>query len=96
MAESFNSVMAFSPTLASPNLSYSQPTKEGGPPPPRPFSKSFCQRGDPEVTQARTIYLKAYIGGFLTIIVTVFAVFPIYWGSLWKVPAGPLSGWIVV
>ena len=95
MTESLNSVMASS-TLASPTQSHIQPTKEGGPPPSRPFSKRFCQRRDPEVAQARKIYLKTYIHGFAAIIITIFAVFPIYWGSLWKVPVSPLPGWIVV
>ena len=95
MAESLHSVMASS-TLASPAPSHIQLTKEGSSPSSRPFSKRFCQRGDPEVAQARKIYLKVYLKGFLTIILTIFAVFPIYWGSLWKVPVSPLPGWIVV
>ena len=94
-SESLHSVMTPS-TLASPTPSHIQPTKEGSPPPSPQFSKRFCQRGDSEVAQARNIYLKVYITGFLTIIITIFAVFPIYWGSLWKVPVSPLPGWIVV
>ncbi|KAF8972086.1 hypothetical protein BDZ97DRAFT_1011209 [Flammula alnicola] len=65
------------------------------PPSPQPFTKSFHQRGDPEVHRARMIYLKAYISGLIMVILTIFAVFSIYWGSLWKVPAHPLVGWIV-
>lgn len=96
MAESLHSVMSPSTLTGSPIPSHSLATKEGISPPSRPFSKRFCQAGDPEVTQARAIYLKTYMTGLFTVIVTVFAVFPIYWGSLWKVPAHPLPGWIVV
>ncbi|KAF8809225.1 hypothetical protein BYT27DRAFT_7094861 [Phlegmacium glaucopus] len=94
MAESIHSIVAPSTLTSSLALSRTKSIKEEGPP-SRLFSKRFHQRGDPEVTRARNIYLKAYIGGLFTIILAVFAVFPIYWGSLWKVPAHPLTGWIV-
>lgn len=96
MAESIHSTMAPSTVSHSTSLSHSESTKESAPPPPsRPYSKHFHQR-DPEATKARSIYLKSYLGGLFIIIITIFAVFPIYWGSLWKVPARPLTGWIVV
>lgn len=60
------------------------------------FTKRFRARGDPEVSRARMIYLKTYISGLSLVIVTIFAVFSIYWGALWKVPTHPLQGWIVV
>lgn len=45
---------------------------------------------------ARVIYLKAYLGGLFLVVLAIFGVFSIYWGSLWKVPAHTLQGWIVV
>jgi hypothetical protein len=45
---------------------------------------------------ARKIFLKEFIGGVFLVVLTIFAVFPIYWGSLWKVPDRPLKGWVVV
>ncbi|KAF8153412.1 hypothetical protein B0H34DRAFT_800617 [Crassisporium funariophilum] len=71
------------------------PSKDAGTHLPQPFSRRFHQREDPEVAKARAIYLKAYIGGTILTILVIFAVFSIYWGSLWKVPAHPLEGWIV-
>ncbi|KJA16085.1 hypothetical protein HYPSUDRAFT_71604 [Hypholoma sublateritium FD-334 SS-4] len=59
------------------------------------FTKRFRARGDPEVSRARMIYLKTYVSGLSLVIVTIFVVFSIYWGALWKVPAHPLKGWIV-
>ena len=70
-------------------------TQEGVSPSPL-FTKRFHARGDPEMARARKIYLKTYISGLSLVIVTIFTVFSIYWGSLWKVPAHPLKGWIVV
>ncbi|KAF8189646.1 hypothetical protein BJ912DRAFT_925825 [Pholiota molesta] len=60
-----------------------------------PFSKWFHQRGDPEVSRARRIYLKAYLSGLAMVAVSIFVVFSIYWGSLWRVPAHSIQGWIV-
>jgi len=45
---------------------------------------------------ARKIYLKVFVAGSLGIIIAIFAVFSIYWGALWKIPAHNLQGWIVV
>jgi hypothetical protein len=30
------------------------------------------------------------------VIVLIFAVFPLYWGSLWKTPVAQVDGWVVV
>lgn len=49
-----------------------------------------------EMAEARKTYFKSFIGGAFLVMVTIFAVFPIYWGSLWKIPAHPLNGWFVV
>ncbi len=38
----------------------------------------------------------AFIGGTFLVVVTIFVVFSIYWGSLFRLPAHPLNGWIVV
>ncbi|KAJ3514420.1 hypothetical protein NLJ89_g2395 [Agrocybe chaxingu] len=48
-----------------------------------------------EVAAARSIYLKIFMGGAFMTIVTIFAVFSIFWGSLWKIPAHNLHGWVV-
>ncbi|TFK39062.1 hypothetical protein BDQ12DRAFT_604534 [Crucibulum laeve] len=50
---------------------------------------------DQHTKTARAVYLKAYIGGMFMVTIVIFAIFSIYWGSLWKVPAGKLEGWIV-
>ncbi|CAA7263441.1 unnamed protein product [Cyclocybe aegerita] len=65
------------------------------PPPPKWFMKNFLAKGDPEVSRARKIYLKAYISGLGMVIITIFCVFSIYWGSLWKVPEHSLRGIVV-
>ena len=61
-----------------------------------PFSKRFFDTGDPEVERARAIYFKAYFVGMGLVILTIFLVFSIYWGSLWRLPDTSLQGWIVV
>lgn len=68
------------------------------PPPSSPsfFSKRFLDKGDPEVERARAIYFRAYFVGMGMIILTIFLVFSIYWGSLWRLPDNSLQGWIVV
>jgi len=64
-------------------------------PPKATFSKTFMDREDPEVSLARSIYLKAYLSGVGMVVLSIFIVFSIYWGALWKVPVHPLQGWIV-
>jgi hypothetical protein len=56
---------------------------------------SFFAKTD-AMSRARGVYFKAFIGGFFLVVLVIFAVFPIYWGSLWKIPAHPLGGWVVV
>lgn len=51
---------------------------------------------NPQMAQARATYLRIFLGGLFLTIVLIFAIFPIFWGSLWKIPAGNLNGWIVV
>ncbi|KAG6830598.1 hypothetical protein H0H92_015879 [Tricholoma furcatifolium] len=58
----------------------------------RPFSRRFC---DPSNRHERRLYLEALIIGTLMVCLTIFAIFPIYWGSLWKTPERPLKGWVV-
>ncbi|KAF9261687.1 hypothetical protein L218DRAFT_869481 [Marasmius fiardii PR-910] len=57
-----------------------------------PFSASFT---DEKLAIARSIYLKMLIGGVLSIVIVLFAIFSIYWGALWKTPAHSLRGWVV-
>lgn len=63
--------------------------------PEKPFTRTFFQRNDPQMARARVIYIKGYIGGTVLVIVTIFAVFSIYWGALWRVPCRPLETWVV-
>ncbi|KAG5726670.1 Nitrosoguanidine resistance protein SNG1, partial [Termitomyces sp. T112] len=58
----------------------------------KPFSRQFFS---PINAVQRKIYLKGLIGGCFMVIITIFAVFPIYWGALWKTPQRSLKGWIV-
>ncbi|KAJ7761796.1 hypothetical protein B0H16DRAFT_1530565 [Mycena metata] len=43
----------------------------------------------------RSAYLKALFIGTLASSVLIFTVFSIYWGSVWRTPYHPVSGWIV-
>ena len=45
---------------------------------------------------ARAAYFKIFIGGAFMTIVLIFAIFSIFWGALWKIPAHNLPGWVVV
>ncbi|KIK00498.1 hypothetical protein K443DRAFT_679145 [Laccaria amethystina LaAM-08-1] len=49
----------------------------------------------PSLSTARSIYLKIVLGATSLIVVLIFSVFSIYWGSLWKIPAHNLHGWVV-
>jgi hypothetical protein len=60
-----------------------------------PFSGHFLDKS-PEAVTARAIYLKTLFGGVGALAVVIFAVFSIYWGSLWRTPHHALPGWIVV
>lgn len=68
------------------------------PPEDPPFSHGFLDR-DPDSAKARSLYFKV-IGGTLFFVFTyvIWAVFPIYWGSLYELynHAHNLHGWVVV
>ncbi|PFH46702.1 hypothetical protein AMATHDRAFT_69276 [Amanita thiersii Skay4041] len=57
-----------------------------------PYSKTFW---DKEMATARQSFLRIMIGGTVTTILAIFAIFPIYWGALWKIPDRNLPGWVV-
>ncbi|TFK64732.1 hypothetical protein BDN72DRAFT_801842, partial [Pluteus cervinus] len=61
----------------------------------QPHTLNFFRSTGPQMQPARAVYLKTFFGGCLLIAITIFAVFPIYWGALWETPAHPLRGWIV-
>jgi hypothetical protein len=50
---------------------------------------------DPEHVASRKTYLKIFLGGSFTTIFIIFAIFPIFYGALWKTPVNNLPGWIV-
>lgn len=50
---------------------------------------------DPSLADARKIYLKTLIGSTVALVLLIFAIFSIYWGALWKIPARALPGWVV-
>ncbi|KAF9461424.1 hypothetical protein BDZ94DRAFT_812758 [Collybia nuda] len=81
-------VPSSSPT-ASPN---SIVGKDLASPQPVPFSAHFF---DGSEAVARKAYLKALIGGCFLVIVAIFGVFSIYWGSLWRTPVTTFPGWVV-
>ncbi|KAG6888299.1 hypothetical protein C0995_009298 [Termitomyces sp. Mi166 len=58
----------------------------------KPFSRQFFS---PSNAIHRKIYFKTLIGGCFLVVITIFAVLPIYWGALWKTPERSLHGWIV-
>ncbi|KAF9483273.1 hypothetical protein BDN70DRAFT_873964 [Pholiota conissans] len=62
---------------------------------PEPFSRSLWQKGDQALAHAWTAYLKTLIPALLLITITIFAMFAMFWGALWKIPTQPISGWIV-
>ncbi|KAJ2917989.1 hypothetical protein MD484_g2447, partial [Candolleomyces efflorescens] len=59
-----------------------------------PGSRSFFDKS-PEGTQARKAYLTVFLGGTFMVILLIFTILPIYWGSLWKIPTQNLHGWVV-
>ncbi|KAJ7706689.1 hypothetical protein B0H17DRAFT_1156325 [Mycena rosella] len=61
---------------------------------PPSFSAQFLDKS-PETAAARAIYLKMVVGGITALAIVIFAVFSIYWGSVWKTPHHTLPGWIV-
>ena len=58
------------------------------------MSSSF--RKDPTIREQLKVYLKIVgMGSFFTILL-IFSVFSIFWGALYKIPARPLAGWVIV
>ncbi|KAG6845497.1 hypothetical protein H0H87_008394 [Tephrocybe sp. NHM501043] len=78
--------MSDSDTVSQPSPPTSSITRE------RPFCRHFFA---PCNAVERKIYLKALVGGCFLIILAIFAVFPIYWGALWKTPERALNGWVI-
>ena len=72
------------------------PQLEPEPEHPLLFTKTFCQRGDPEIKKARNIYLRSFLLGLFLVVLAMLSVLSIYWGSLWHIPAHSFEGWIVV
>ncbi|KAF5374176.1 hypothetical protein D9615_008810 [Tricholomella constricta] len=58
----------------------------------KPFSKSFFDKNN---AVARAIYIKVLFGGTFSTILIIFAIFPFFWGALWKTPVRNLNGWVV-
>ncbi|KIM36235.1 hypothetical protein M413DRAFT_31832 [Hebeloma cylindrosporum] len=56
--------------------------------------RGFSDRSK-EGAVARATYLKIFVGGCFMTVVLIFAVFSIFWGALWKIPAHNLPGWVV-
>jgi hypothetical protein len=63
--------------------------------PEEPFSGQFLDSGE-AASKARNMYIKILLQRTLLILIAVFAIFPIYWGALWRIPARSLEGWIIV
>ncbi|KAG6812721.1 hypothetical protein H0H92_001082 [Tricholoma furcatifolium] len=62
------------------------------PPPEKPFSRQFF---DEKNAIQRKIYFKIFFGGVMAVIIAIFAILSIYWGSLWKSPVRNFNGWVV-
>ncbi|KAJ6539890.1 hypothetical protein DFH09DRAFT_1090201 [Mycena vulgaris] len=58
------------------------------------FSAQFLDKS-PETSAARAIYLKTIFGGVTALAIAIFAIFSVYWGSVWRTPHHTLPGWIV-
>lgn len=52
--------------------------------------------GSPAIRAARKAYLVNMFKGVFLVSIWIFAVFSIYWGALWKIPDGKITGFIVV
>ncbi|KIK00497.1 hypothetical protein K443DRAFT_122793 [Laccaria amethystina LaAM-08-1] len=48
-----------------------------------------------DLSEQRSAYCKIFFGGTFLIIILIFTVFSIFWGSLWKIPVYNLQGWVV-
>jgi hypothetical protein len=65
------------------------PEHEPEPEPPLMFTRTFCQRGDPEVKNARKIYLRSFLLGLFLVVLATLAVLSIYWdlcGTFLRIP----------
>lgn len=56
------------------------------------YSSQFT---DASIARERAAFFKILIGGCFAVVVALLALFSIYWGALWKVPAHQLDGWLV-
>ncbi len=65
------------------------------PPSNEPLYYDFFDRS-PAIRTARKAYLVNMCKGVFLVSIWIFAVLSIYWGSLWKVPDGKVTGFIVV
>ncbi|KAJ7060809.1 hypothetical protein C8F01DRAFT_1253287 [Mycena amicta] len=61
---------------------------------PPAFNARFLDK-TPAAAAARAVYFKTVFGGVTALCVAIFAIFSIYWGSVWSSPHHPLHGWIV-
>jgi hypothetical protein len=63
----------------------------------RPFSHTIWDR-HPVLVQGRSKYIKVLVFNVILLVLTVWAVLGIYWGSLWRVAPGVhnIHGWVVV
>lgn len=59
----------------------------------QPFSRRFFDQTN---KIPRNIFLHAYLGACLFVIIAIFTILAIYWGSLWKTPVQTIPGWVVV
>ncbi|KAF9540263.1 hypothetical protein CPC08DRAFT_650973 [Agrocybe pediades] len=57
-------------------------------------SRGFFDKSK-EGAHARATYLKVFLGGTFAMVILIFTVFSLYWGSLWKTPVKNLPGWVV-
>lgn len=60
-----------------------------------PFTGHFFDQ-TAAAAKARLIYYKIMLFRTMIIVIALFAIFSIYWGALFDIPARSLQGWIVV
>lgn len=49
-----------------------------------------------DLSEQRLAYCKIFCSATFLLVILIFSVFSIYWGSLWKIPVYNLQGWVVV